>query len=521
MPATMVDAEVIRNAVRLACRAPSLHNSQPWRWVLEGAALQLFADADRVVRATDSSGREALMACGAVLDHFRVAMAAAGYTANVERFPNPNNRLHVASVDFTPLEYVTDGHRQRANAILLRRTDRLPFAAPPDWDSFESALRDTVTSEAVRLDTIPDDLRPQLAEASQLTESLRLYDSSYHAELEWWTAAFEVSEGIPHSSLVSAAESDRVDVGRTFPVTHHRERRPEVDEDHAKVAVLSTYDESALSVLRCGEMLSAVLLDATMVGLATCTLTHITEMPASREIVAGLIGQSSDDITPQVLVRVGRAPSIEDVPPPTPRRPVDDVFEVRAKRPMTAATGTFASRRRAATSITSKPNDAQVHQVQEPPWKTATRPRPPSWSASMVHDPQSMPRFGPSTKQSVAISRYGSCTQSTRPDSGSAISRRLPRELAAAEVAVRYAFTAVESTDKPVKIEVEILQDRPTQRAARGLTVGRPAVRRRDGSQTLRPRQDWLNRGGVGVIRPLPPWPSSADTTRSVRNNSG
>ena len=93
--------------------------------------------------------------------------------------------------------------------------------------------------------SIPDDLRPQLAEASQLTESLRLYDSSYHAELEWWTAAFEVSEGIPHSSLVSAAESDRVDVGRTFPVTHHRERRPEVDEDHAKVAVLSTYDDSA------------------------------------------------------------------------------------------------------------------------------------------------------------------------------------------------------------------------------------------------------------------------------------
>ena len=225
MPATMVDTEVIRNAVRLACRAPSLHNSQPWRWVLEGEALQLFADADRVVRATDSSGREALMACGAVLDHFRVAMAAAGYTANVDRFPNPSNRLHVASVDFTPLEFVTDGHRRRANAILLRRTDRLPFAAPPDWDTLESELRLTVDSDVVRLDFVPDDLRPQLAEASQLTESLRLYDSSYHAELEWWTAAFEVSEGIPHSSLVSAAESDRVDVGRTFPVTHHRERQ--------------------------------------------------------------------------------------------------------------------------------------------------------------------------------------------------------------------------------------------------------------------------------------------------------
>src|SRR5689334_6025924 len=37
------------------------------------------------------------------------------------------------------------------------------------------------------------------------------------------------------------------------------------------------------------------------------------------------------------------------------------------------------------------------------------------------------------------------------------------RDLAIAELAVRDAFTAVESTEKPVKIEVEILQDRPTR----------------------------------------------------------
>ncbi len=134
MPATMVDTEVIRNAVRLACRAPSLHNSQPWRWVAEDDTVQLFLDKDRVLYSTDHSGREALIGCGAVLDHFRVAMATAGWTANVERFPNPNNPLHLASIDFSPMKFVTEGHRRRADAILLRRTDRLPFAEPPDWD---------------------------------------------------------------------------------------------------------------------------------------------------------------------------------------------------------------------------------------------------------------------------------------------------------------------------------------------------------------------------------------------------
>ena len=327
MPVTVVDTEVIRDAVRLACRAPSLHNSQPWRWVAEDDTVQLFLDKNRVLYSTDHSGREALIGCGAVLDHFQVAMAAAGWTANVDRFPNPNNPLHLASVDFSPMKLVTEGHRRRANAILLRRTDRLPFVEPPDWDSFESQLRRSATSDAVRLDVIADDLRPELAQASQLTESLRLYDTSYHSEILWWTGPFEDREGIPYSSLVSASEGDRVDVGRNFPVPHHGDRRFEFGHDQSKILVLSTYDNERASVLQGGEMLSAVLLEATMAGLATCTLTHITELRASRDIVATLIGQAT---TPQALIRVGLAPKIEDLPPKTPRRPIDEVFQVRS-----------------------------------------------------------------------------------------------------------------------------------------------------------------------------------------------
>ncbi len=323
---TIVATEVIKNAVQLACRAPSLHNSQPWRWVLEGAVMQLFVNPDRAPVYTDTTGREALFGCGAVLDHFRVAMAAAGWKANIDRFPNPNNLHHLASIDFSPMDFVTEGHRLRADAILLRRTDRLPFAAPPNWESVEKTMRATVGSDGVRLDVVPDALRPEVAEASQLTEALRLYDSSYHAELLNWTSDFEVSDGIPPSSLVSAAESDRVDVGRTFPVTNNAERRSQVSEDHSKLVVLSTFDDTHDSMLRCGEMLSATLLDATMAGLATCTLTHITELPATRQILATLIGHS---VTPQLLIRVGRVPSIEDMAPPTPRRPIEDVFEVR------------------------------------------------------------------------------------------------------------------------------------------------------------------------------------------------
>jgi len=319
------DIATIADGVESACRAPSIHNSQPWRWVADRSGLQLYLDTDRLV-ATDHADREALLSCGAALDHLRVAMAARGWAAHADRYPDPDDQRHLATVDFTPLADVTDRDSTREAAIGRRRTDRLPLGAPADWDAVEAVSRGAVDESVAMLDVVDDAARPQLAEAAQLSESLRLYDSEYHAELAWWTGPLAVSDGIPHSSLISAAESDRVDIGRNFPVTHDTvERRMSVPEDRAKVLVISARGDSPSDILGCGEMLSQVLLAATAAGLATCTLTHLTETRASRDIISALVGRDQ----PQLLIRVGTVPALEDVPPPTPRRRPDEVFEMR------------------------------------------------------------------------------------------------------------------------------------------------------------------------------------------------
>lgn len=314
--------DVITHAIQIACRAPSIHNSQPWRWELESGTLNLHLDEDRLV-ATDTSGRQALLSCGAALDHIRVAMAASGWATNVNRYPHQNSHTHLAALHFTPSP-VTDQARTHADAIMHRRTDRLPFAAPPDSDQLVAMLRDAVDHTAL-VDMLPAESHPQLAEATQLIDTLRLYDTQYHTELQWWTAPFGVTDGIPPSSLVSAAESDRVAIGRTFPVTRHRDRRQEVPEDRSCVLVLSARDDTRLDILRCGEALSRVLLEATAAGLATCTLTHLTELPDSVAVISALTGRP----LPQVLIRIGLSPSLEGVPPATPRRHVDDVLHLR------------------------------------------------------------------------------------------------------------------------------------------------------------------------------------------------
>ena len=321
---THIDSRIIRDAVELACHAPSLHNSQPWRWVAHdgenGTALELFAIRDPSVRSTDRSGREVLLSCGAVLDHLRVAMAAAGWHTNVHRLPDADPN-HIAGCSFHPIQ-VAPVHRERADAILRRRTDRLPFEAPSDWQAIEAALRDAAAVCDVTVDVIPADARAQLAEASRLTESIRRQDPTYQAELRWWTSPFEFEQGLPVSSRLSEEEAARVDIARSFPPGGYGQRRPQVAEDRSQVVVLSSRDDTPDEVVCCGEALSAVLLECTVAGLASCTLTHMIEVTPARDLIRNLIRGAGQ---PQVLIRVGA--SVGAPPKATPRRQVDTVLE--------------------------------------------------------------------------------------------------------------------------------------------------------------------------------------------------
>ena len=115
--------DVIRDAVALACRAPSLHNSQPWRWIADGPTLHLFADPTRLMFAADPQGREITLSCGAALDHLIVAMSAAGWETTVARFPDPYEPFHVATIDFRP------ARRRRPRRGVLRAPRRSRGAA--------------------------------------------------------------------------------------------------------------------------------------------------------------------------------------------------------------------------------------------------------------------------------------------------------------------------------------------------------------------------------------------------------
>ena len=52
-------------AVEDSLRAPSVHNTQPWRWRFRGTGVELHADRGRQLAATDPEGRDLVLSCGA------------------------------------------------------------------------------------------------------------------------------------------------------------------------------------------------------------------------------------------------------------------------------------------------------------------------------------------------------------------------------------------------------------------------------------------------------------------------
>lgn len=323
--ASTLDLAVVRMALMIASRAPSVHNTQPWRWVFDGARLRLHTDTDRQLRSADPLGRQLVISCGAVLDHARLAFISMGWFADVTRFPDPNVSGHLATLEFRPWPGALNTTAARIRAIRRRRTDRLPMLAPPGWPDVLAAVRELARPHHVSVDEIAESNRPRLAAATEHAAALRRYDMPYQTELHWWTGHSNISEGVPAAALVSDAEAARVDVGRPFPSAPYSVRRDHL-EDRARLVVLSTLGETPAQWLHTGEALSEVLLECTARGLATCALTHITELATSRSVITDLIPHPD---LPQVVVRIGTAPEDTD-PTPTPRRPLDEVLEVRA-----------------------------------------------------------------------------------------------------------------------------------------------------------------------------------------------
>ncbi|WP_112274071.1 Acg family FMN-binding oxidoreductase [Lentzea terrae] len=325
------DEKTLRAAVALACRAPSVHNSQPWRWEIGAHSLHLYADRTRNLPAIDPTGADLVISCGAALHHVRVGLAALGWRAVVHRLPNPSRPDHLAAIEFETQE-PTEALVALATAIPRRRTDRRAFSSWPPPDAVLDQLVMRARREGVEAQVVTGRARDELLIAIDRAAATQEADPAYRTEIREWSGVYPgASAGVPAANIPSGSHQyGNLRMREFAPGELLQSDRRLLGEDAGALLVLSTSSDDDLSRLRAGEATSAVLLEATSAGLATCPLSQPLEVVETKELVRDrVLGGST---CPQLVIRVGWAGFNADPLPATPRRPVVDVLSRQGQR---------------------------------------------------------------------------------------------------------------------------------------------------------------------------------------------
>lgn len=309
--------DVVEHALHAAVRAPSLHNSQPWRFLVRPDHVDLWLDRDRVLAVADPSGREARIACGAALYNLVLDLAAAGHATSVDLMPDR------AASDLLARVWLVGRRRRRTDEVALasvihdRTTNRRPFLDRPVSSAGRSAMSQAASAEGSFLtwldapgetSTFTDLLRR--AEAAQVA------DPVFQAELRRWVSRTdERGDGVPWKAAPMRPAADDVLALRDYHGDAAVERPFERDP---QIVILTSYGDTAVDHLRAGQALQRVLLVATQSGISASFVTQPLERPDSRRAVRDLVG---GHLHPQAALRVGYGS-----PTPTSRRrPVGEV----------------------------------------------------------------------------------------------------------------------------------------------------------------------------------------------------
>jgi hypothetical protein len=319
--------------VGAATKAPSIHNTQPWRFTATADRLDLFLDPARALPVLDPTGRQQVISCGVAVEFAVVALAAAGWLTEVQLLPDAGDRDHLATLRLIgPIE-ATALDRELAAAIDHRHTVRDPFQ-PRD---LPAQLLDRLQAEAGAFGTWFKPVTRSEEEVATVflidrAEEMEQGDPAYLAELQSWlrtdAAAVDgvpveaVPSGDPHQRPSNWTIRDFVVGTRPHAPADHDPDAPPPEVERPTVVLLGTDGDDRHDWVQAGRALGRVLLLATSAGIAASPLTQALDWPATRARLRSrlsLIGH------PQMLLRMGYPQEGAPVAS-SGRRPVGEVL---------------------------------------------------------------------------------------------------------------------------------------------------------------------------------------------------
>jgi len=306
---------LMRSLIPYALLAPSSHNSEPWKFRVGNAHVDVFADSARWLRIADADRREMYLSLGCALENLLVSAEHFGLRYELMFQPGVGASDWVARVNFA-----RGRHRSRPpelfDAIPVRRTNRRLYTGAAVPEGVLSRLRECVKEDGVRLWTSADPIvQSRLARLVMDADRIEYANPEFRRELGDWVGrgAFRTPRPLRPLARVAVTHIDR---GRAIG-----RRDAALVHSSGAVAVVLASSDSPETQIRAGMALQRVWLLATSLGVAMQPMSAPLEIPQLRSELSQSI--NAVGARPVHLFRLGFARSEKR---PTPRRALSEVI---------------------------------------------------------------------------------------------------------------------------------------------------------------------------------------------------
>lgn len=315
----------MRLSAEFAALAPSVHNTQPWRFVGRPGSLEVHLDPERALEYLDPRGRQMYLSCGIAAEFARLAIRSLGNACTVRLLPDTAQETLVAKLVVGFGEPTTPAEQRLIDAIPRRYTDRGPYGEEPVPRLALQHMREAANERLCWLRVLdqPDD-RLAAIRLLETAEATEVTDDLYREEIKRWQRSGPSSDGIPVDRLGEWDAQHRVSelplrdfTGQGIHPTSGNGTPPVVERN--TIVLLGSDRDDPLSWLQAGRALADVLLVLTDAGLVSQPLGPALDLPSTRAQLRRelrLVG------FPQMILRVGHGLRT----PVTGRRPINEMF---------------------------------------------------------------------------------------------------------------------------------------------------------------------------------------------------
>lgn len=325
---TPLTPAAIASAVGIAARAPSVHNTQPWRFRLADDAIELRGDPDRLLTRIDPVGRELIISCGAALFGLRLGLRQLGRVPAVQLWPDPAQPWLLARA--WPGEHVAVNavEAELLAAVPHRHTHRGPFTPGDVSPRLLAALAADAAAEGAELSFVDSaGLVSDLAALVDQSAADQAASADISAETRRWLrpTGSDARDGVPERATATGSDAapprfrprefgappgaaSRTGSGAGLAAGASAVAPPSAGdtaaEPPAATAVLVSAGDTADDWLRSGQALNRLLLRAATRWVFASLQSQPLESPRYRAQVRDLLALRGQ---PQMLLQFGRA----------------------------------------------------------------------------------------------------------------------------------------------------------------------------------------------------------------------